>query len=191
MFRYNSSMAKHTKIRAFSITCRTCQQAFITGSAIKHHCSPECRIKEKALAFSGVDSCWEWDGSINPKTGYGQLSAWENEKRMLYTAHRISYQAFNGAIPKSMCVCHVCDNKKCFNPKHLFIGTQKENLADMFTKNRKIVLKGVAHPKAVMTEAQVHSLRDGLVTPMEMAKNLNITYQSALHAKKGITWRHI
>ena len=184
-------MAKHTKIRAFSITCRTCKQAFITGSAIKFHCSVECRIKEKALAFNGVESCWEWDGSINPNTGYGQLSSWENGKRMLYTAHRISYKAFNGDAPKLMCVCHTCDNKKCFNPKHLFLGTHKDNSDDMFRKNRKIVLKGESHPRAILNNKQVMDMRAGLITPKEMAEKLNMSYQSTTQAKNGHNWRHI
>ena len=51
-------------------------------------------------------------------------------------AHRISYQLFIGPISKGMMVCHSCDNPLCVNPKHLFLGTQKDNIQDLMKKNR-------------------------------------------------------
>ena len=68
-------------------------------------------------------SCWDWLGTIN-EYGYPKISI-ENHPRR---AHRISYEAFIGPIPKGLDLDHLCRNRKCINPKHLEPVTRKENL---------------------------------------------------------------
>lgn len=131
-----TGMAKHTKQRERLLNCEQCGKEFITGSSIKFHCSVECRVASVAKDFEGVEGCWEWPGSRNPQTGYGQLSAWEDGKRKLYTAHRISFSALCGGIPEGQSVLHRCDNRPCFNPAHLFAGSQTDNMQDMHLKGR-------------------------------------------------------
>lgn len=78
------------------------------------------------------ETCIEWDGPFANRYKYGIVSL--DGHRLL--AHRLAYRLFHGKIPRGFCVCHSCDNPKCFNPKHLWVGTQKENMQDAHRKGR-------------------------------------------------------
>ena len=75
--------------------------------------------------------CWEWSGSLT-NGGYGQT----RYLGKLWRAHRLFYTLLVGPIPSKMMVCHQCDNPKCVNPKHMFLGTNQDNLTDMAQKGR-------------------------------------------------------
>lgn len=80
--------------------------------------------------------CWNWKGSL--RNGYGRMIAGSrlDKTRKSVTAHVFSYKAFVGEVPEGLFVLHKCDNKKCCNPSHLFVGTKKDNALDMVAKNR-------------------------------------------------------
>lgn len=79
-----------------------------------------------------MSKCVIWEGPIWAQGRYGMDKI--NGKCM--GAHRAAWIRKNGKIPKNINVCHKCDNGLCVNVDHLFLGSQKENMADCFNKGR-------------------------------------------------------
>jgi hypothetical protein len=81
-----------------------------------------------------TDGCWEWAGA-RQKIGYGVV----RNGTVLMLAHRVAYELAHGPVPEGLNVLHDCDNRGCVNPKHLYAGTQSQNILDAVRRGRWMV----------------------------------------------------
>lgn len=114
------------------------------------------RLLNKVIV-NDVTDCWEWQGAKN-NLGYGLM---RDEKKMR-TTHRVSYEEHSQTkIPSHLVTMHSCDNPCCVNPKHLSLGTRKDNTKDMMNKNRGVPFGGVGMKgKKQPTTLCVHCNKD-------------------------------
>lgn len=139
-----------------------------------------------------VEGCWNYVGRINDE-GYGVFDV--GKKYLL--AHRISYWYYNQIEPCQMLVCHSCDNRKCNNPKHLFLGTKKSNCLDSIAKGRHSsqLLLGSNRPGSKLTEREVIEIRKkystGRYTCQQLGIEYGIDYTTISQITTYKTWRHI
>lgn len=133
----------------------------------------------------GDDECWNYVGGLSKK-GYGQ--GWFNLDRVYRTAHRASW-AIHFGPPGDLCVCHRCDNRRCVNPAHLFLGTNAENMADMAAKGRG--QRGQTHVKARLTDDTVRAIRVASGTTAEIARRFGVSHGTVRAVLTGRTWKHV
>jgi len=189
----------------FTKACSVCGGAvshqFKSGLARLKTCSSSCgqrfrkrlSARERLLKQHDVDpktGCWVWRGSTNTG-GYGALVT----RGKFMAAHRASYFTFVSPIPPGLSVLHRCDNPPCINPDHLFLGTQKDNMADMVSKGRRAPTAGVFNGRAKLTKEQVCRIRDLIADQgmllREIAKMFEVHVETISRIKHRIYWKDV
>lgn len=134
--------------------------------------------------ISKTEDCWNWIGAIDKILGYGTCTSTRSGGK----AHRLSWEVHNGKIPDGLFVLHSCDNRRCVNPEHLWLGTQKENQQDAINKNRSS--RGERNGMSILKAVDVRRIRSeysgqrGELT--KFAKQYGVTMQAiylAVHRK--------
>ncbi len=131
------------------------------------------------------------------KDNIGRGSIGREGDHGMIRAHRAAYELFIGPIPEGMSVLHKCDNPSCVNPAHLFLGTQKDNIADMDMKGRRISVHGEHNFWHKLTSNQVrkiralyqwHSRKFGSVALSKQYCVSSVTIRNITNGKK---WREV
>lgn len=134
------------------------------------------------------DGCWDWNG-VKDKDGYGQVPSGYHKQGK---AHRISWMLHKGEIPEGLIICHHCDNPKCTNPDHLFLGEKKDNNADKEKKGRGA--KGSKIKTAKLNEESIVLIRKLLkigVKSRRVAKDFGVSPSQICAINKGKSWKHV
>lgn len=168
----------------------------------RKYCTHECSVKNRTLTteekhkslvkrfnklvLKNKSGCWGWKGYI-PKGksgGYGCLNSnGKNEK-----AHRISWTIHNGIIPNKLWVLHHCDNRVCSNPKHLYLGTIKENSRDAKERNR---FKNPNKTSDDIVRKIKQDLKEKKLRGYQIANKYNLCAVTISNIKTGKIGKHI
>lgn len=134
------------------------------------------------LAEGDRSQCWTWPHG-NAK-GRGLAVDRRTGKRRYVP--RIAWELDNGAtIPAGMFACHACDDPRCYNPDHIFIGTQKDNMQDALAKGRMVPPPVTAK----LTPRQVEAIRSDHRIARLVAADYGVSLSAVYAIRKGLTWR--
>ncbi len=145
----------------------------------------------------GPGACWPWVG-YRDRSGYGIVYRDGGTTK----AHRAAWELTNGPITDNLWVLHRCDNPPCVNPAHLFLGTARDNVADMMAKGRAVprshlpehVLRGMAAGRARLTDEQVIAIRKSAVEGYglrRLGRDYGVSYGTICALVTRRSWQHI
>lgn len=156
--------------------------------------------------FKKSDGCWEWQGSADKK---GRGRVYHNGKMKLH--HRAVWNILKGEIPHGAFLCHHCDNPKCGNPDHLYVGDHASNTNDMLSRRRAWFqrnpeearrrgleigfngkkARGERSPRAKLKDEDVEYIRNSGARIIDMADKLGVSLSTIHRVKSGRGWTHI
>lgn len=163
------------------------------------YCSKEClnlpiekRFWLKVNKTDNIKDCWNWIASGRTKFGYGSIKY----KNKLIDSHRLSWMMYNDKynITSKDFICHTCDNPKCVNPHHLFLGNASINMKDALNKNRiKIpknpffknhIPKNKSYTKEKLEEINLFIQNNPDISLKEISIIFEISYQALRDSKR-------
>lgn len=166
--------------------CDTCNDAILEAqgdAGLSKAVKDESVVARFWAQVERGPECWLWTGTDAGK-GYGSFGFQKNSIR----AHRFSYALHKG-LPGKLCVCHECDNRKCVNPDHLFLGSIAENTADRDQKHR--VQWGARHYRTKLTPDQIRAIRESQLTTTILADRYGVHTSHISRIRNGQTWSRL
>lgn len=190
----------------FSKICPQCKRGFIARTSCRVTCSRECAVahtaklntiplEERFLRYSSAKDgrgCMLWTGTLRGRKPqlYGDICV---NRKHLY-AHRYAWERVHGPVPVGMIVCHRCDEPRCCNVEHLFLGTNADNSADMVAKGRNRPKRGSKNSMAKMTESSVREMRAlyaSGVPQIELRRMFGLSAGNTFRIVHGLRWTHV
>lgn len=146
---------------------------------------------EHLMAYTEINpetGCYEWQGAVD-KDGYGKICTNHRTLR----PHRLAYGiAHNVELQPNQQLNHKCHNRRCWNPEHVYIGTQQQNIADRDRDGCPTA--GENHPRAKLTPETVMEIKalrkEGLSVTL-LAKLAGVSTASISAILTGRTWKHL
>lgn len=193
MFTIIKDSGKRTKNRSVIYTCKCdCgKMKDVRWPLLKRESRiRSCGCSRKALGkrifdknYKKTEGCWEWTGTLN-QGGYGKFRG--------INASRIMWEYEYGKILDDLQVLHTCDNRKCVNPSHLFLGTISDNMKDKVKKNRQS--KGSKIGNSILNEEIVYQIRKQRLegkTYKELQEIFSISFYLVRSICKNRQWKHV
>jgi hypothetical protein len=91
-----------------------------------------------------------------------------------------------------MHVLHACDNRKCGNPAHLSVGTNRDNWFDAVSKGRPLAaMPGEANFNAKLTEQAVREILQSSASSQELALRHGVHKETIARVRRGVLWKSV
>jgi hypothetical protein len=134
------------------------------------------------------DECWPWLG-WRDRDGYGRCKV---NRRKHPATHLAIYLDRGEAVPSGLETLHTCDNPACCNPRHILVGTRRDNARDAMRKGRLRRrewhgMSKIDTPTAILIKAK---LREG-IPAAHVARSLGVSHHIVYDIKRGRTWRDV
>lgn len=142
------------------------------------------RMSAFLAARVGAEGCWLWHAGCD-REGYGRTKWLGKTTR----AHRVAYTLTYGAIPIGLAVLHRCDTPACCNPKHLFLGTPRDNYVDAKSKDRHS--RGERNGCSKLTATEVIAIRRDGRRQIDIAADYGIRQSTVSEIKLRHRWSHL
>jgi hypothetical protein len=130
--------------------------------------------------------CWEWQAGCQ-RAGYGWV-AFEGKTQL---AHRVAYYLTFGKIPAKLCILHTCDNRRCVNPSHLWIGTRTDNNRDRMMKGRSRPRRGETSGKSKLNNKKVKEIRKAVGKCRDIATKYGVSFGTIARVRSRVSWAHV
>ncbi len=136
------------------------------------------------------NGCWEWTKGL-AGNGYGYFNMTRNNRKTFH-AHRVAWSLHhNREIPKGKLICHHCDNRKCVNPKHLYLGTSSSNNTDTIDRSRGNRKIGDGCSWSKISEEEVIEILQSNEKQYVLAERYNIDQSTVSNIKTGKRRFHV
>lgn len=145
------------------------------------------RFWAKVDIKTDANLCWEWQAGKSG-FGYGQFKVRSYHK---VDSHRVAWELMYGETPDGLWVLHTCDNPRCCNPNHLFLGTALDNARDKESKNRGNKA-GEHNGDHKLTAKQVEYIRSrfavGNILKCELAAEMGVSASTISRIVRNKQW---
>lgn len=144
-------------------------------------------IKDRMARHSrrSRSGCLEWTGALIGGYGYIQMGSRTDDTRRVVKVHRLAWERSRGPIPLGAVVCHRCDNKRCFEVAHLFLGSPRDNTLDAAKKG---LLSKKPSPDAVR---EIRRLLGIGLSGRKVAKRAGVSHGAIQAIAEGRTHAHV
>lgn len=162
---------------------RSCASTLLNAPRIPSAEEMVARLNAGSIR-NATTGCLEYQGRLNTY-GYSVVT-W---KRRPMAGHRIVYEFHHGQIAAGKIVCHRCDNRRCINPEHLFLGTPADNAADRDNKGRQA--RGDTSGRARLSATDILEIRQSNQPDAALAGRYGVGSQHIYKIKSRRVWKHI